>query len=76
MIVNIAEAKANLSKFITLASQGLRIVIARNNRPVADLVVHQGNCKRQLGLLAGKFTVPDDFMAESDEINSLFYGDA
>lgn len=76
MIVNIAEAKANLSKFITLASQGQRIVIARNNRPVADLVVHQDNRKRQLGLLAGKFTVPDDFMVESDEINALFYGDA
>lgn len=75
MIVNIAEAKANLSKLITLAAQGERIVIARNNRPVADLVVHQGNGKRQLGLLAGKFTVPDDFMAESDEINELFYGE-
>lgn len=76
MIVNIAEAKANLSKLITLASQGQRIVIARNNRPVVDLVIHQGNSKRQLGLLAGKFTVPDSFTAESDEINVLFCGDA
>lgn len=75
MIVNIAEAKAKLSELAILAAQGERIVIARNNKPIADLVVHQATAKRQLGLLAGKLTVPQNFCAESDEINTLFYGE-
>ena len=29
---------------------------------------------RKLGLLAGKFTVPDSLMEEDDEINTIFYG--
>lgn len=75
MIVNVTEAETNLSKLIHRAERGERVVIMHNNRPIADLVAHQQQGKRKLGLLAGKFTVPDDFNAESDEINTMFYGD-
>jgi antitoxin (DNA-binding transcriptional repressor) of toxin-antitoxin stability system len=75
MIVNIAEAKANLSKLINLALHGEKIVIAKNNTPLVDLIVHKPEGKRQLGLLQGEFTVPDDLLEEDEEINEMFYGD-
>jgi len=73
MIVNISEAKANLSKLVNMAYHGEKIVIAKNNLPLVDLVVHKPEGKRKLGLLAGKFTVPDDFMDEDESINDMFY---
>lgn len=75
MIVNISEAKANLSKLVNLAYHGEKIVIAKNNLPLVDLVVHKPEGKRQLGLLKGKFTTPDDIMDEDNEINEMFYGE-
>ncbi len=74
MIVNISEAKANLSKLVNLAYQGEKIVIAKNNLPLVDLVVHKPEGKRTLGLLAGKFTTADDIFAEDTDINEMFYG--
>ena len=74
MIVNIAEAKANLSRLINLACHGEKIVIAKNNTPLVDLVVHKPEGKRTLGLLKGEITVPDDIMDEDEEINEMFYG--
>lgn len=75
MIVNVADAKANLSKLIQLAHQGEKIVIAKNNTPLVELVAHRPQGLRKLGFLRGKFTVPDDFDAPSPEIDALFYGD-
>lgn len=76
MIVNVADAKANLSKLIQLAHQGEKIVIAKNNTPLVELVAHRPQGLRRLGLLRGKFTIPDDFDAPSPEIEALFYGDS
>ena len=75
MIVNISEAKANLSKLIEKAYHGEKIVIAKNNLPLVDLVVHKPEGKRTLGLLSGRVEVPEDFTDESSEINEMFYGD-
>ncbi len=74
MIVNISEAKTNLSKLIDRVYHGEKIVIAKNNLPIADLVVHQPTGKRKLGLLKGKISIPDNIMDEDDEINEMFYG--
>ncbi|MDY6905255.1 MAG: type II toxin-antitoxin system prevent-host-death family antitoxin [Thermodesulfobacteriota bacterium] len=74
MKVNISEAKTNLSKLIDKVYHGEKVVIAKNNLPVADLVLHKPTGKRKLGLLAGKFTVPEDFFDQDDEINEMFYG--
>lgn len=74
MIVNIAEAKTNLSKLVNMVHHGEKIVIAKNNLPLVDLVIHKPEGKRKLGLLAGKLTIPNDIMAEDDEINEMFYG--
>lgn len=74
MTVNIAEAKANLARLVEMAARGERVIVACNNCPIADLVVHKNQGKRKLGLLTGKLTIPDDFNVESDEINAMFYG--
>jgi len=73
-IVNISEAKTNLSKLVALVYRGEKVVIAKNNRPLVDLVIHKPERKRKLGLLAGKLTVPDNIMEEDVEINLMFYG--
>ena len=74
MIVNIAEAKAKLSKLVNLAYHGEKIIIAKNNLPIAELVKHRPEGKRKLGLLKGKLAIPDDIMEETPEINEMFYG--
>ena len=75
MIINISEAKANFSKLVEMAYHGEEIIIAKNNLPLVELVIHKTKKKRTLGLLAGKITIPDDFLAEDDDINALFYVD-
>ena len=74
MIVNISEAKTHLSRLIDRVYHGEKIVIAKNNLPIADLVPHKPEGKRKLGLLIGKLDVPDDIMAEDEDVNEKFYG--
>ena len=74
MIVNISEAKTNLSKLIDKVYHGETVVIAKNNLPIADLVIHTPTGTRKLGVLKGTADIPDDIMDESNEINDLFYG--
>jgi len=74
MIVNISEAKTNLSKLIDMVYHGEEVIIAKNNSPIVELVIHKPKRVVKLGLLEGKFTVPDDFNDEDEEINQMFYG--
>jgi prevent-host-death family protein len=74
MVVNISEAKTNLSKLVDMVYHGEKVVIAKNNLPVADLVPHKPEGKRELGLLKGKFIVSDSFNDEDSGINEMFYG--
>jgi len=74
MIVNISEAKAQLSKLVNMVFQGEEVIIAKNNLPLVELIIHKPKGKRKLGLLAGKFEVPDDIMDEDASINELFFG--
>ena len=75
-IVNISEAKTNLSKLVALVYRGEKVVIAKNNLPLVDLVIHKPEGKRKLGILSGKFKVPDTIMEEDTEINAMFYGNS
>lgn len=76
MIVNISEAKAQLSNLIDRVYHGEKVVIAKNNLPIADLVPHTPEGKRRLGLLRGQIDVPDKALFEDDaEIERMFYGD-
>ena len=75
MEVDIAEAKAQLSKLIAQAYHGERITICKNNLPLVDLVVHKPEGKRRLGLLKGLFVTPDDFFEADREIEDMFSGE-
>ena len=74
MMVNVSEAKTNLSKLIDMVYHGEKVVIAKNNTPLVDMVIHQPTGKRKLGLLKGQFSVPDNFNEEDQTINEMFYG--
>lgn len=76
MIINVSDAKTNLSKLIDLVYHGEEVTIAKNNLPLVDLVIHKPKGKRKLGILSGEFSVPDDFLEEDQEINKMFYGDS
>jgi len=75
MIINISEAKTNLSKLVDMAYHGEEIIIAKNNLPLVELIIHKPKAKRKLGLLAGQIDIPDDFMEEDKDINAMFYGE-
>ncbi len=74
MIVNISEAKTNLSKLVNMVYHGEKVIIAKNNLPLVELVIHKPEGKRKLGLLAGQLEVPEDIMDEDSDINEMFYG--
>jgi prevent-host-death family protein len=60
--VNIYEAKTRLSRLVEEAASGEDVVIARAGRPVARLTrLRKTGRKRRLGLLDGRFKIPDDF---------------
>ena len=73
MVINISEAKTNLSKLVDMVYHGEKVVIAKNNLPLVDMIPHKPQGKRTLGLLQGKFEVPDNFLDEDPEINDMFY---
>lgn len=74
-IINIHQAKTNLSKLIEKTQKGEDIIIAKAGKPVAKLTAYKEPLKpRKLGLWKGKVWVSPDFDEESDEINELFYG--
>ena len=62
--VNIHEAKTHLSRLVDEVSDGHEVVIAKAGKPVARLVPFRARVqRRKLGVLAGRFSVPDDFDA-------------
>lgn len=75
--VNIHAAKTQLSRLVAAAAGGEEIIIAKAGKPVAKLgpLGPRKTGKRKLGILAGKYTVPEDFdtMFE-DEIADMFEG--
>jgi prevent-host-death family protein len=62
--VNVHAAKTHLSRLLEQAEEGREFVIARAGRPVARLgPLTRPRRKRRLGLLDGKFRIPEDFNA-------------
>ena len=75
LIVNISEAKAQLSRLIDRVYHGEKVIIAKNNLPIADLVAHKPEGQRRLGLLEGQLELPDDFFECDLEAEEMFYGE-
>ncbi len=61
-MVNISEAKAQLSKLVEEVQHGRRIVIGNAGRPVAVLSSYEADPEpRRLGAWRGKVWIADDF---------------
>ncbi len=75
--INIYEAKTRLSQLVEEAASGKDIVIARAGRPVARLTrLKESGGKRRLGILDGKFRIPEDLNRPlPDEVLDSFEGD-
>jgi len=75
-IVNIHEAKTNLSRLIELAVKGEPFIIAKAGKPLVKVAsVDAPASPRRLGFMAGEIDVPDDFdQMGADEIDKLFHG--
>jgi len=75
--VNIYEAKTRLSHLVEEAASGRDVVIARAGRPVARLTrLVEAIRKRRLGVLNGRFRIPDDFNRPlPDDVLRTFEGD-
>lgn len=69
-VVNIHEAKTNLSRLLEGVAAGERVVIAKAGRPVADLVPHArnhivfGTAKGVVEFDSDSFDDPDPAVAE------------
>ena len=75
-VINIHQAKTNLSRLIEKTLAGEDVIIAKAGKPVAKLVTYKEKVKpRKPGLLKGKIWISDDFNDEDEEINKLFYGE-
>jgi len=74
--VNIHEAKTHLSRLVDEVAAGAEIIIAKAGKPMARLApIAAPVRKKRLGLLKGKFKVPDDFNAPlEDETLAAFEG--
>ena len=60
-VVNVHEAKTQLSKLLARVEAGEDIVIARRGEPVARLVGCKPRNKRQADVLKGKVVIPESF---------------
>lgn len=74
-VVNIHQAKTELSKLIEKILKGEEIVIGKAGKPVARLVAYKENKPpRKPGYWKGRVRMAKDFDKESSAINALFYG--
>ena len=74
-IVEIHEAKTNLSKLVSAAASGEGFIIAHSGKPLVKVeAISPEECCR-LGFLAGQGVVPDDFdRMGSEKIAEVFNG--
>jgi len=63
-VINLRDAKANLSRILEDVAAGAEVVIAKAGKPVARLVpIVSASKPKQLGLLKGRIRVAEDFNA-------------
>ena len=60
-IVNVHQAKTQLSRLLAQVEAGENVVISRRGEPVARLVGCKPRSKRQPDVLKGKVVIPESF---------------
>lgn len=75
-LVNVYEAKTQLSALLTRVEAGEEIVIARNGKPIARLSPERNEKpRRQPGRLKGQIWVADDFDDFTEQDERDWYGE-
>ena len=77
MLVNILEAKTNLSNLVKLVEtrKEEQVIIARYGKPVVKMVIYNEEpVSKRIGVAKGKLKSPDDLDKHNDEIAELFGG--
>lgn len=78
-VVNMHEAKTQLSRLVARAEAGEDVVIARDGRPVVRLTPVGGDGVTWTslldGALRGQVWMSDDFDAPMPELEAALYGD-
>ena len=59
-IINVYEAKTNLSKLLEGVSRGDEFIIAKSGKPVAKLTSYKTKKQIKFGVLKGKIQIIDD----------------
>ena len=62
MVVNVHQAKTQLSRLLVRVEAGKDVVIDRRGEPVARLVLCKPPGKRQPDILKGRVIVPENFL--------------
>jgi prevent-host-death family protein len=74
-VVNVQEAKAQLSRLIEAAAAGEEILLAKHGRPMARLTAYRPRRDpRPLGGFEGRIRIAADFDDEDPRIVRLFAG--
>ena len=60
-VVNVHQAKTELSRLLARVEAGEDVVIARRGEPVARLLPCKARARRRPDILKGKIQVPDSF---------------
>ena len=78
-IINIHQAKTQLSRLVEQAARGEPFVIAKAGKPLVKVMAlnaPEAGQRRRLGFMAGQIAVPDDFdRMGAAEIERLFGGE-
>ena len=61
LVVNVRQAKTQLSRLLTRVEAGEDVVITRRGEPVARLVGCKPRSRRQADILKGRVVVPESF---------------
>lgn len=76
-IVNVHQAKSQLSKLMEQAEAGEEVVIARAGKPAVRLIPFTPpSVERKAGVWRGQITIAEDFDALPDEVIATFEGDS
>ena len=72
-VVNIHEAKSQLSKLIKLVLEGQKVVIAKNNVPIAELKPYKNKKKKRggFGVFKGQIEIVDNWKKGDKEVEKL-----
>jgi len=74
-VINVQEAKAQLSRLLEEAAGGEVIVLGKQGKPIAKLTAYAPEREpRRLGGLEGKIQLADDFDEEDPRVRDMFEG--